>query len=195
MGKILQFSTKQQSKFGLERVKHGTDNANQTSLFSSGSGPILTLPSHFGSFAEALLLDDRNDSRAEKLYREAVAESDHVSDAYCNLGIIESKAGRTAKAFDCFTKALEYDPRHFEAHYNLGNLYFEADNLRLAKMHYELAAEIRSDFPSLHFNIGLVLALMGERQAAINAFDKYRMLSPEDDHSTVDNLLCKLNKS
>ena len=133
--------------------------------------------------------------RAEKLYRKAIAEGDHVSDAYCNLGIIESKAGRTAKAFDCFTKALEYDSRHFEAHYNLGNLYFEADNLRLAKMHYELAAEIRSDFPSLHFNIGLVLALMGERKAAITAFDKYRLMSPEDDHRTVDNLICKLNKS
>src|ERR1700690_1249108 len=195
MGKILQFSTKQQSKFGLERVRRGTDNANQTNLSSAGSGQIRNIPSQLGSFAEALLLDERNDSRAEALYREAIAEDDHVSDAYCNLGIIESKAGRTAKAFDCFTKALKYDSRHFEAHYNLGNLYFEGDNLRLAKMHYELAAEIRSDFPSLHFNIGLVLALMGERKAAITAFDKYRRLSPEDDHRTVDNLICKLNKS
>ena len=195
MGKILQFSAKHQSKFGLERVKHGADIANQTNLSSSGSGQILNMPSHLGSFAEALLLDERNDSRAERLYAEAIAEGDHVSDAYCNLGIIESKAGRTAKAFDCFTKALEYDSRHFEAHYNLGNLYFEADNLRLAKMHYELAAEIRSDFPSLHFNIGLVMALMGERKAAVTAFDKYRLLSPEDDHRTVDNLIRELNKS
>lgn len=195
MGKIFQFPAKRQSKFGLERVKHGTDNANRTNLSSSGSGQIRNMPSHLGSFAEALLLDERNDCQAEKLYREAIAEGDHVSDAYCNLGIIESKAGRMSKAFDCFTKALEYDSRHFEAHYNLGNLYFEADNLKLAKMHYELAIEIRSDFPSLHFNIGLVLALMGERKAAVTAFDKYRLLSPEDDHRTVDNLIHKLNKS
>jgi len=41
-GKDLTFSTKQQSKFGLERVKHGTDNANQTNLSSTGSGQIET---------------------------------------------------------------------------------------------------------------------------------------------------------
>jgi hypothetical protein len=45
----------------------------------------------------------------------------------------------------------------------LGNLYFEGDNLRLAKMHYELAAEINPIFPNLYFNLGLVLGLMEEK--------------------------------
>ena len=80
-----------------------------------------------------MLLDEREDRRAADSYRRAIAEGDCPADAYCNLGIIESKAGRMAKAFDCFTKSLEHDPRHFESHYNLGNLYFEEDNLRLAQ--------------------------------------------------------------
>lgn len=82
------------------------------------------------------------------------------ADAYCNLGIMETRAGRTARAFDCFTKSLAHDPRHFEAHYNLGNLYFEEDTLRLARLHYELAAEIDPNSPNLHFNLGLVLTLL-----------------------------------
>ncbi|MGO9378281.1 MAG: hypothetical protein ACLP29_06980 [Dissulfurispiraceae bacterium] len=195
MGKILQFPAKKQSKFGFERVnKHRGNNATQMNLFSSGLGSIRDQSSYPSTFDEALLLDERNDMDAEKLYRRAISEDDHVADAYCNLGIIESRAGRTAKAFDCFTRALEYDARHFEAHYNLGNLYFEADNLKLAKMHYELAIKIRSDFPNLYFNLGLVLAVLGERKAAVVAFVKHRLLSPNYDHRLVDSLIRKLNK-
>jgi len=196
MGKIIQFPIKQHSKFGFERVgKHAKDKADQTSLFSSEPSQIRTLIPHISPFDVALLVDERDDSSAEMLYRNAIAKGDHVADAYCNLGIIESRAGKTAKAFDCFTKSLEYDSRHFEAHYNLGNLYFEADNLRLAKMHYELAVEIRSDFPNLYFNLGLALALLEERNGAVAAFVKCRLLSTEEDHRIVDNLIRKLTNS
>lgn len=130
-----------------------------------------------------------------KSYRRAIAEGDHVADAFCNLGIIDSRAGRTAKAFDCFTKSLQYDSRHFESPYNLGNLYFESDNLSLAKMHYELAAEVRSNFPNLYFNLGLVLALLGERKEAVATLVKYLLLSTKNDNKTVYNLIRKLSKS
>jgi tetratricopeptide (TPR) repeat protein len=118
-----------------------------------------------------------------------------VADAYCNLGIIESRAGKTAKAFDCFTKSLEYDSRHLEAHYNLGNLYFDADNLRLARMYYELVAEIDPTFSNLYFNLGLVLALLEEKKAAIDAFVKYQILAPQEECGKADNLISQLKKS
>ncbi len=100
-----------------------------------------------------------------------------------------------AKAFDCFTKSLEHDPRHFESHYNLGNLYFEEDNLRLARMHYELAAEINPAFPNLYFNLGLVLALLDEKKAAIDAFLKYQRLAPPEERKNADDLIAGLKRS
>ena len=196
MGKIIRFPAKQPSKFGFERVKkRRKENPDQLKLFSSVFGQIRRLPTNISPFEEALLLDERHDSRAEKSYWKAISEGDLVADSYCNLGIIESKAGRTTKAFDCFTKSLEHDSRHFESHYNLGNLYFEADNLCLARMHYELAAEINPAFPNLYFNLGLVLALLEEKKAAIDAFLKYQLVAPQEERKNADDLISRLKRS
>jgi tetratricopeptide (TPR) repeat protein len=196
MGNLIPFPAKQASKFGFERVKkRKKENPDQLHLFSARMAEVLRFPTNISPFEEALLLDEHCDSRAEVSYRRAIAEGDLVADAYCNLGIIESKAGRTTKAFDCFTKSLEHDPRHFEAHYNLANLYFEGNNLRLAKMHYTLAAEIDPAFPNLYFNLGLVLALREETKAAIDALEKYQLLAPPEERRKADDLITELKRS
>jgi tetratricopeptide (TPR) repeat protein len=196
MDNIIRFPIKQSAKFGFERVKNlKKEVPAQLNLFSPSQGLILRLPTHLSPFEEALLLDEREDLRSENSYRRAITEGDFAADAYCNLGIIESKIGRMTKAFDCFTKSLEHDPRHFESHYNLGNLYFEEDNLRLAKMHYELAAEINPTFPNLYFNLGLVLALLDEKKAAMNAFLKYQRLAPPEERKNADDLIAGLKRS
>ena len=196
MGKIIQFPAKQQSRFGFERVrKSRKEDPDQLNLFSSSLGQILRLPTSISPFEEALLLDERDDSRAGDAYWRAISEGDLAADAYCNLGIIEYKAGKMTKAFDCFTKSLEHDSRHFESHYNLGNLYFEGDNIRLARMHYELAAGINPAFPNLYFNLGLVLALLEETKAAIDALVRYQLLTPREERSNVEDLISELRKS
>ncbi len=195
MGEIVKFPARQPSKFGFERVKNRKkENPDQLNLFSARLGEVRRLPVNLSPFDEALLLDERNDSRAGDLYRRAISEGDLVADAYCNLGIIESNAGRMAKAFDCFTKSLQHDPRHFESHYNLGNLYFDNNNLRLARMHYELAAEIDPAYPNLYFNLGLVLALLDEKKAAIGAFVRYQQLAPQEERKDSDDLINGLNQ-
>lgn len=196
MDNIIRFPVKPPAKFGFERVKKTRKRTPaELDLVSPAPGRILRLPTHLTPFEEALLLDEREDRRAESSYRKAISEGDCLADAYCNLGIIESKAGRMAKAFDCFTKSLEHDPRHFESHYNLGNLYFEEDNLRLARMHYELGAEIKPTSPNLYFNLGLVLALLNEKKAAIDAFLNYQWLAPPEERKNADDLIAGLKRA
>ena len=194
--KIIPFPSGPPSKFGFARVKKPKKEIpTPEDPASSDQGRVLRFPSHLSPFGEALLLDEREDREAENLYRRAISEGDCLADAYCNLGIIESRARRMAKAFDCFTRSLEHDPRHFESHYNLGNLYFEEDNLRLAKMHYELAAEINPTFSNLYFNLGLVLALLDDKKGAIDAFLNYQWLAPPEERKNADDLLAWLRKS
>jgi tetratricopeptide (TPR) repeat protein len=199
MAKVLQFSPKPPAKFGFERVKkkrkESPERKGQLNLFAGRGAQVLKLPSDVSPFEEALLLDERNDPRAEEAYRRAIEAGDGVADAYCNLGIIESRAGRTAKAFDCFTKSLECNPRHFEAHYNLGNLYFDEGNIRLARMHYELAAEIEASFPNLFFNLGLVHAMNEDLPNAIATLGRYKELAKPDDEAKADDLLDALQRS
>jgi tetratricopeptide (TPR) repeat protein len=198
MGKVLQFSPKPPAKFGFERVKKKKKavpgQRGQLNLFTS-SAQVLHMPSNLSPFDEALLLDERGDPHAEDAYMRAIEEGDSLSDAYCNLGIIESKAGRTPKAFDCFTRSLEQDPRHFESHFNLGNLYFEEGNLRLARMHYELAAEVEPGFPNLYFNLGLVHAVSNDYPSALAALNRYKELAPTEEGVKADELLENLRRS
>ena len=75
------------------------------------------------------MLHEQGDPKASECYREAIGEGDNVAEAYCNLAIINLEQGNTPKALDNFTLSLKSDPRHVEAHYNLGNLYYDAGDL------------------------------------------------------------------
>jgi hypothetical protein len=62
-------------------------------------------------------------------------------------------------------------------------------------MHYELAAEISPTFPNLYYNLGLVLALLEEKKAAIDAFLKYQLLAPQEERKNADDLISRLKRS
>ena len=196
MGQIIKFPG-QASKFGFKRVKKraAAENPDQLHLFPQPGAQILELVLELSRFEQALMSDERGDSKAAELYEKAIEEGDCVADAYCNLGIIESQKGNTTKAFDCFTTSLKHDPRHSEAHYNLGNLYFDANDFRLAQMHYEMAAEVDPSFPNVYFNLALVQAINNDLTAAVSALTKYQELVSGDEGRNADELLRNLKKT
>jgi tetratricopeptide (TPR) repeat protein len=118
-----------------------------------------------------------------------------VADAHCNLGIIESQNGNIARAFDCFTNSLKHNPRHFEAHYNLGNLYFDASDFRLSQVHYEMAAEIDPSFANLYFNLALVQAINSDLNAAVATLTRYQELVSVEEGRKADELLRELKNT
>ena len=199
MAKIIQLPVKTPSKLGYKRAKRNKkkelEKKGQLSLFNQQEAQIHYLQSKFTPFEEALWLDENNNPNAQEAYLKAILANDCVADAYCNLGILESQTGNIAKAFDRFSQCLKLEERHLEAHYNLANLYFEACDYRLAKLHYELAAEIEPDFPNTYFNLGLVYALSDDYEDAINALFKYKHLVPEEEGKKADNLLNSLRRS
>jgi len=199
MAKILKLAVKPPSKFDYKRVKrvkkkNDPERLGQLSLFNQAAANIIPLEMH-RPFEHALMLDESGDVQAARWYLKAIEESDCTADAYCNLGIIESKSGNTTKALDSFTKSLKHDPRLFEAHFNLGNLYFDSGDLSLAELHYDMAAEIDPRYPHLYFNLGLVLATLGEYGDAITALEKYQRLAEPEEAGKADDLLDNLRRS
>src|SRR5205807_3773640 len=197
MAQILKFPERA-SKLGYKRVKKRAkpaENPDQLFLFPRPTAQLLSFESGLGRFEQALILDERGDLKAAELYVRAIEEEDCVADAYCNLGIIESQKGNTAKAFDCFTTTLKLVPRHSEAHYNLGNLYFDANDFRLAQIHYEMAREVDPAFANVYFNLALVLALNNDFGAAVSTLGKYQELVPADEGRIAEDLLQNLKNS
>ncbi len=197
MAQIIKFPAPA-SKFGHRRVKRrapAPEHPDQLPLFHAPGAKILDILSGLSPFEQALTLDERGDARAEEHYRRAIAEQDCPADAYCNLGILQSKRGDAIKAFDSFTAALTHNPRHFEAHYNLGNMYFDVNDHRLAQVHYQIAAEIEPSFANVYFNLALVQALANDFAAAIHALLTYQSLAPDREARHADELLENLKKS
>jgi len=197
MGQILKFPV-QASKLGYKRVRNRAREAEspgQLPLFASRTAQILPFVSQLSLFEQAFMLDERGDPAAAEFYAKAIAEQDCVADAYCNLGIIESQRGNTAKAFDCFTTSLKHNPRHSEAHYNLGNLYFDVNDYRLARIHYEMAGQVDPAFANVYFNLALVQAISNDLAAAVGALTRYQELVSETEGRTAEELLNSLKKS
>lgn len=186
MANIIEFPI-QKVQFGLKRARKSPKiqlrHSNQLDLFSQRSPEtnIFVMPSSLSPFEEALMLDEKGDPNAKDAYQNAVNLHDYTPDAYCNLGILEYESGNTVRAIDSFTRSLKSDPRHFESHYNLANLYSELGNLPLAKAHYEFARELKPEFPDLCFNLGLVYAMTRDFDSALKILAEYiDMVSPED---------------
>lgn len=197
MGEILKFPT-DATKLGFRPVRRRARNAgdpNQLDLFVPPPARLASFAPAMSPFEQALASDECNDTQAAELYARAIENNDCVADAFCNLGILESRRGNTAKAFDCFTTSLKHDPRHLEAHYNLANLYFEVNDFRLAQIHYEIAAEVDPSFANAHFNLALVLSLNNELVAAIAALVRYQQLAPLEEARHADELLRALRQS
>jgi tetratricopeptide (TPR) repeat protein len=197
MGDILKFPAPA-TKFGYKRVRKrgkAADHPDQLPLFPAPQPEILNFTPESGWFEQALLWDERGDPQAAELYRRAIAQGDSIADAYCNLGIIESQNGNTARAFDCFTLSLKHDPRHSESHFNLANLYFDTNDLRLAQLHYEIAGEIDPAFGSVFFNLALVQAINHNLAASIGALTKYKELVSPEEGRAADELLENLKRS
>ncbi|HEY0946071.1 MAG TPA: tetratricopeptide repeat protein [Opitutaceae bacterium] len=197
MGELLKFPG-EANKLGYSRVhKRGRCAAdpNQLDLFVAAPAPIESFSPALSVFEQALLCDERGDAHAAELYARAIEQQVCVADAYCNLGILESKKGRAAKAFDCFTTCLKHEPRHSEAHYNLANLYFEVNDFRLAQIHYEMAVEVDPDFANVYFNLALVQSINNDLAAAIATLTKYQQRVTPEEARNADELLRNLKQT
>ena len=140
-------------------------------------------------FFEALTLDEQGDPKAIAYYLKAIDLRQSVADAYCNLGILMWQKKELAKAVEYLTMCLKENPRHYEAHYNLANVYSESGSLDMAKIHFEIAIQIKPDFPNSHYNLGLVYISLRKYKEAIPFIDKYVELSPGSDHTATNKLL------
>jgi len=196
MGEILKFPA-ERAKLGYKRVRkrRTAEDPGQLPLFPQASAPILSFTASLSPFEQALMSDERGDARAAELYFKAIENQDCVADAYCNLGILKSQGGNTTQAFDCFTTALKHDPRHSEAHYNLGNLYFELNDFRLAEIHYQMAGEVEPSFANAYFNLALVQSINKDFAAAIGALTRYQALVSGSAARDVEEMLRTLRAS
>jgi tetratricopeptide (TPR) repeat protein len=90
----------------------------------------------------------------------------------------------------CVLASVKYQPNYVEAHYNLANLYYDAGDFPLARLHYEAATQIEPNFSLVYYNLALVYHRLNNVPAATQSLNRYKELEPSDEEiELVDQLL------
>lgn len=178
---------------GVDDRRIEADLRDHGGLLDVSRTPTAAAPTA-GPFEQGLTHLERGDeAEAEASFRMATESGDFAADAWTNLGVISACRGDVGESFDRITRALMLDPRHLEAQFNLACLYFDVEDLRLARLHFELCLVIEPEFADAHFNLGLVCTILGDLRAGLVALERFRELDPDprpdQDPATVERLI------
>lgn len=81
-------------------------------------------------------------------------------------------------AISSYSKVLELEPEHAAAHINLGTLYYNRQDYRMAEHHYRKAVEADPRYALAYFDLGNVLDETGRAAEAIRAYANAIALAP-----------------
>jgi protein O-mannosyl-transferase len=134
-----------------------------------------------------LVLADMGDvERGVRHLTIAVAYAPSDPDLLANLGMVLANAQRHDQAIQYLDRALRLNPNHVPALVTLGSALTEMGRARLALDPLLRARGLRPDEPVLHFNLARAHAALGDRPAALAAYqvlvksdpDRARSLEP-----------------
>lgn len=119
-----------------------------------------------------LLVLPSGESRGESVASRMEAQSSYSRG--CELEEVDPREARAA-----YAKALSLDPRHADAHVNLGRLLHESGDAAAAEAHYRSSLALRPDDATAAFNLGVALEDLGRDLDAIEAYENAVTLDPE----------------
>jgi tetratricopeptide (TPR) repeat protein len=91
---------------------------------------------------------------------------------------LEEDLNTQTEAIAAYQKVLDFEPGHAAAHINLGTLYYNRQDFKLAEKHYRLALEADPRYALAYFDLGNVLDETGRVQEAIQIYKTAIQLAP-----------------
>ena len=103
---------------------------------------------------QAKFLYNSNDIKTSLALYNKIPEQEKLSEDWFIISNIAQDNNRTDDAIFYLKKAIETDNKNYKAHYNLGNLYFNAEKYNMALDEYRKALKIKKDFAYAYYNKG-----------------------------------------
>ena len=94
------------------------------------------------------------------------------------LGYNLALSGRMHKAIAQFERALQINPDHVDARYNLGNVLLQTGRVHDAIRQYQQALQLRPDSTLLHCSLGNALAQAGQVTEAMQQYQEAIRIQP-----------------
>ena len=98
---------------------------------------------------------------------------------YNICGVVYKGLGHIDASIEAYKKALVINPDYAEAHYNMGNAFFEHGKLNESIEAYYKAVTIKPDYAEAYTNMGRALKRKGKLEEAIEAYKKGLTIKPD----------------
>ena len=127
-------------------------------------------------FERAQSLEDSDPAPAEATYLQALALDPTLEEAYLNLGVLWSEAGRFSELVRLSDAGLEHCPGSALLHFNRGVALDHLELLDEAAASYERSLELDPTLADAHFNLAQLHQEAGDEQGALRHYSAYRRL-------------------
>src|SRR5260370_22148368 len=98
--------------------------------------------------------------------------------AYNAKGLESYKSGKYEDAIKSYKQAVKLKKDYAEAHYNLGDAYFQLKQYKQAIGAYKQALRYQSNVPTAYNHMGTAYFKLGEHKKAIEAYKAAILLDP-----------------
>jgi Tfp pilus assembly protein PilF len=99
--------------------------------------------------------------------------------ALAGLGNIMIKQNKIAEAQDFFKRSIENSPKDEVLAYNVGEIYFSNQGYDDAIKYFEMAIQIKPDWPDPYERLGSVFLNKADTASAVAKYEKFLTLEPE----------------
>ena len=148
----------------------------------SGTQDVITL----NNLGSVYMLTDR-DTEAASLFEHVTELDPSLPTPHFNLGIIYSRTGHIRRSLEHFRRAAELAP-DADTYFELGNVYTKVDSLDEAAEAFRQAVRLEPAALKYLYNLGSVLATLGERARAARDATLSRTLWAES-HRVLSELV------
>jgi tetratricopeptide (TPR) repeat protein len=115
--------------------------------------------------------------------------------AFSGIGNCYLKQGKLPEAQNYFKQSIENSPKDEILAYNVGEIYFSNQGYDDAVRYFEIATQIRPEWPDPYIKLGYVYLNKTENAKAIESFEKFLKLEPEGERAAlVRNILNAIKK-
>lgn len=125
-------------------------------------------------------------SEAEKAFKAALASDPKLAPAQANLGVVYYQMGQLAQAAAAFEAALRLEPDDAANLYLLAVVRLQENNLAEAEKLLMKARDLKPDLPEVYYGLGVLYRLKGQKNEAIQAFEKFLAIGPGQDPTAMD---------
>ena len=122
----------------------------------------------------ALLNLNRKYSKMYKMDKKNIAAEETYS-----LAVQNQRQNNLQVAENLYRKTLETNPKHVDAHNNLGIILLQLGKLREAKSFFQQATQINPNYASAHNNLGNAFKKLEKHKKAITCYEKAIQVNPK----------------